>query len=38
LEEYCKKIEHEDIVEEEGKLDVEAPNTAILAAILEASS
>jgi hypothetical protein len=24
LEEYCKKIEQEDIVEEEGKLDVEA--------------
>jgi hypothetical protein len=38
LEEYCKKIEQEDIVEEEGKLDVEVPNTTILAAIPEASS
>jgi hypothetical protein len=38
LEEYCKKIEHEDVVEEEGKVDVEAPNTAALAAIPEASS
>jgi hypothetical protein len=38
LEEYCKKIEHEDVVEEEGKVDVEAPNTVVLAAIPEASS
>jgi hypothetical protein len=38
LEDYCKKIEQEDIVEEEGKLDVETPNTTVLAAIPEASS